>query len=101
MKTIKNGTEIAGKMQNVRIYDNGGKSVDRFTVVYLDEPERSRPGEGPMYSARAMDEEPYAPQGFGQYTTAMDGLHLGVRIKFEDLSADCQKVVLSDLADGS
>lgn len=55
-------------MNNVRIYDNGGKTFDRFTVVYMNEPE----GEG-LYGARGMSEHPFHPQGFGMYCSAMPG----------------------------
>ena len=81
-------------MQNVHIYDNGGKTFDRFTAVYLKMPENRG-----MFSARGMSEHPFHPQGFGQFCTAMDGKHLGKRIKFENLPADCQKLVKQDLAD--
>lgn len=79
----------------IEIYDNGGKSIDRYTVVYLDEPER-RPG---LFAARAMSQDPCHPQGFGQYCTAMPGRHLGRRIGFKDLPPACQRLVHSDLGD--
>lgn len=79
-------------MKNVRIYDNGGKSFDRYTVVYMNDPE----GNG-CYGARGMSEHPTHPQGFGLYTSAMPGRHLGKRITFDQLPPDCQKVVLLDL----
>ena len=80
-------------MNRIIAYDNGGATLDRFTVIYTDEPE----GLG-MYSARAMSENPFHPQGFGQYCSAMPGRHLGMRIAFETLPPDCQKLVLSDLS---
>lgn len=78
---------------NIRCYDNGGKTIDRYTVVYMDEPER-QPG---TFAAVAMNSEPFHPQGFGQHTTAMPGKHLGRRIAFESLPADCQQLVRQDL----
>jgi hypothetical protein len=77
----------------VRIYDNGGASADRFTAVYLDEPERAPR----VFAARAMDETPFHPLGFGQCTTAICGRHLGRRIAFCALPADCQQLVRQDL----
>jgi hypothetical protein len=77
---------------NIRCYDNGGETIDRFTVVYLDEPE----GPG-LYGARGMNEWPFHPQGIGMYCTAAPGRHLGKRIAFERLPADCQRLVLQDL----
>lgn len=48
------------------IYDNGGKSFDRYTVYY-------KPTEAASYGDmfigyRAMSEDPYAPNGFGIYS---------------------------------
>jgi hypothetical protein len=79
----------------IKVYDNGGKTWDRFTVVYLDCPENS-PN---TFAAVAMNERPFHPQGFGQHCSAMPGRHLGKRIRFEDLPEDCQKLVLRDLKD--
>lgn len=78
---------------NIRIYDNGGKTFDRYTVVYMDYPERQHN----TFAAVGMNSEPFHPQGFGQHCTAMPGRHLGKRISFEELPKDCQKLVLQDL----
>lgn len=80
---------------NIRIYDNGGKTVDRYTVIYMDEPE-NKPN---TFNARGMCAHPFSPQGFGCSTTAMPGRHLGKRIEFKDLPKDCQKLVEQDLGD--
>ena len=77
---------------NIRIYDNGGETFDRYTVIYMDTPE----GRG-LYGARGMSERPFHPQGFGMYCTAAPGRHLGRRIAFEALPQDCQRLVISDL----
>lgn len=77
----------------VRIYDNGGKTLDRYTVVYMNEPERQYG----TYNARGMSEHPFSPQGFGCSCSAMPGRHLGKRIFFRDLPKDCQRLVLQDL----
>lgn len=91
MKTEK----LYGK--RLRCYDNGGPdkggTCDRFTVVYLDEPER-KPG---SFAAVGMNGSPFHPQGFGQHCTAMPGRHLGKRVALTDLPEDCQKVVRQDL----
>lgn len=80
-------------LKNVRIYDNGGKTIDRYTAVYMNQPE-NRPN---TYAAVGMSAKPFHPQGFGMHCTAMPGRHLGKRIKFEQLPADCQKLILQDL----
>lgn len=81
------------KLNQVRIYDNGGKSFDRYTAVYMFEPE-TRPN---TFGARGMSKHPFSPQGFGCYVSATPGRHLGKRIEFSDLPIDCQKLVLQDL----
>lgn len=75
-----------------RIYDNGGKTWDRYTVVYMTMPEY-RPG---TFFSVGMSERPFDPQGFGQHDAAMPGRHLGRRITFDQLPHDCQLVMLSD-----
>ena len=82
------------KRINIRCYDNGGKTADRYTVVYMDYPTRH----AGCYESVGMSTEPFHPQGFGQHGDAMPGRHLGRRIAFADLPEDCQKLVQADLA---
>jgi hypothetical protein len=81
-------------ISKIRCYDNAGKTADRYTVVYMAIPERT-PN---TFLSVGMSAEPFHPQGIGQHGAAMPGRHLGKRIRFEDLPADCQKVVMQDLA---
>jgi hypothetical protein len=78
--------------KHVRIYDNGGKTADRYTAVYIAQPL----GRG-LYDSVGMCENPFHPQGIGQHSSAMPGGHLGKRIDFEALPADCQALVKRDL----
>lgn len=78
---------------DVRIYDNGGKTADRFTSVYMDSPER-QPG---MYECIGMSENPFHPQGFGMHSSAMPGAHLGKRIRFDDLPDACKRLLCRDI----
>jgi hypothetical protein len=71
---------------SIRLYDNGGKTFDRFTAVLMDQPERA----SNTFAAFGMSEHPQHPQGFGQHTTAMPGRHLGRRINLSDLPQDCR-----------
>lgn len=80
------------KNKNLKIYDNGGKTFDRYTAVYLNQPEANH-----CFSARGMSENPTSPQGFGCWTTAQLGRHLGKLIKFNQLPSECQRLVLEDL----
>lgn len=82
---------------NIKCYDNGGKTVDRYTVVYLDFPE-SAPK---TYACIGMNSSPFHPQGFCQHGSAMLGRHIGKVIKFEDLPKDCRQVVINDLTIGA
>jgi len=94
----RNGTKSdrtrLGIETNVRIYDNGGESFDRYTAVYLNEPTGFNGDR--MFNARGMSANPYHPQGFGQLTSVIDGEHLGERIEFDSLPIDCQNLVKSD-----
>lgn len=89
---IPRDEKIEGK--RVRCYDNGGKTCDRYSALYLDEPA------GPANSVfcRGMSEHPSHPQGFGQTSWARAGSHLGKRILFAQLPEECQQVVRRDLS---
>jgi hypothetical protein len=87
---------LAKALKTVRIYDNGGVTADRFTAVFMNEPERA----ANLYGAYGMSEKPYHPQGVGQYCSATPGRHLGRRIKYNDLTEDCQKLIASYLKPG-
>jgi hypothetical protein len=77
----------------VKCYDDGGRSVDRYTVVFTNQPERHPR----TYMALAMNSEPFHSQGFGQQTTAMLGKHLGKRLDSTQLSKDCQQFIRQNL----
>lgn len=79
--------------QRIRCHDNGGETIDRYTVVYLNQPEH----QVNTFTCLAMNAAPFHPQGFGQHSSAMLGRHLGKRIAFTDLPADCQKLVNRNL----
>lgn len=81
------------------VYDNGGKSADRYTVLYgapLWEPSYGR-----EVPARAMSEDPCHPQGVGMFVQvpAWSRSQYGRKIKFSDLPAACQRLVRSDCED--
>ena len=77
--------------QNIRIYDNGGKTFDRYTVIFMDL-ERERDG---SYQARGMSTDPY--RGFGQWCSAVPGRHLGRRITSDQLAPMAEKLLFQDL----
>jgi len=72
------------------IWDNGGKTFDRYTAVYdkMD---------GQYNLMVGMSEHPFHPCGFGIHDSCLPGDHLGKQIKFEELPPDCQRCVAQDL----
>jgi len=70
----------------IRIFDYGPDVIDRYTVVFMNEPI----GKG-MFTALAMSENP--TQEFCIHVEALVGPHLGREISFEDLPEQCRKVV--------
>jgi len=84
---------------DLKIWDNGGESIDRYTVVWPDG------------TYLAMNNAPFHPQGFGQHGERAEYApdcekdnagdltsHLGKLISFDDLPPDCQSCVNRDLA---
>ena len=79
-------------------YDNGGRSIDRYTVLYgapLWSPDMGR-----NVPYRAMSEYPRHPQGVGQWgeMPAYNRGALGRKIAFSALPVQCQNVVRQDCA---
>lgn len=80
----------------VRCYDNGGESFDRYTVVFTKKTDRGHS----QYVA--MSSNPFHPQGFYQHEESFEFIdkpsyrHLGKKISFEQLPADCQTAVIQD-----
>ena len=79
----------------IKVYDDGGRSIDRYTVVFMDKPAHSFIC-GRSFSCLAMNRAPFHPQGFCQHSEARIGSHLGKRIPFESLPEDCRKAVLQE-----
>ncbi len=50
------------------------------------------------WQALGMSFHPFHPAGFGQHCSAVPGRHLGQRITFDALPADCQRLVLQCLS---
>ena len=75
----------------VRIYDDGGKAVDRYTLVV---PSVNEPGKLDMYGFNAS---PYHPQGFGQFAGTYSRMgsysHLGKLVSYYDLPEQAQRYV--------
>lgn len=73
--------------KTMKIYDNGGKTFDRYTVIY---------DSGDVIG---LSLNPESPQGFSQYCGVLaekggmivDGPHLGKVIAFEELPENIQE----------
>lgn len=78
------------------VYDNGGKSADRYTALYgapLWEPSF-----GHMVPCRFMSQHPSHPQGIGLFGEhpANDRAALGRKVTFKSLPAEVQRCIMSD-----
>lgn len=93
-------TQAAQTPRWIRCYDNGGRSFDRYTVVYTCLGHKKGLRGRCLYVG--MSSNPFHPQGFGQHGEADHTIdrptygHLGKRITFEQLPPDCQMLVWSD-----
>lgn len=98
-----------GKPRYVRCYDNGGRSMDRYTVVYtgrykqIGVPAGQYKKNSRYFEYIGMSAHPF--QGFGQHgehTQPIDRpsySHLGKKISFDELPEDCKQCVLQDYKD--
>lgn len=93
----------------IAILDNGGKTIDRYTVVYTPWTCEDYPVPGRsvlVFPNVAMSGAPFHPQGVGMHGETLHrrptaGWGTGQRvIRFEDLPADCQQLVRNDLGEG-
>ncbi len=92
----------------VRVYDNGGETTDRYTVVFSGRYSHKTGGE---HWVLGMSSAPFSPQGVGlhsSYPEIVDAPgstwapaigrrnHLGLRIPFSDLPTDCRRATWDD-----
>ena len=80
------------KELKVRCYDNGGKSYDRYTVVFAEKING-------FFVFVGMSANPCQPLGFGQCDQSDNRIdipsysHLGKRIDFEKIPIECKNFV--------
>lgn len=109
MTLDKSELEAGQAEKFVRCYDDGGETVDRYTVVFTG---RYRHKTGGVFWHLGMNAEPYHPQGFGQHGERDRQIdvnkwgfappigrknHLGKRVSFFELPDDCRKLVIHNL----
>ncbi len=89
-----------GVPRYVRCYDNGGKTFDRYTIVYTGQ-YRHLTGGAQLYVGAS--EHPFHPQGFGQHGEGVIDRptygHLGRKVPFTALPEDVRRLVLRDYTD--
>jgi len=80
------------------IFDDGGKSIDRYTVFYADISDG-------VVTYVAMNAAPFHPQGFGQHgelspyqVAAYRRTNYRRSCCWSDLPDDCKRLVRQDLA---
>lgn len=88
----------------IRCYDNGGETADRYTIVFTGNYSKGT-GYDKRFQYVGMGSAPYHPQGICYNEDSEDLIdkpsykHLGKKIKFSDLPADCRQIVFSNYAD--
>jgi hypothetical protein len=98
----KNALLPNGVPRYIRCYDNGGKTADRYTVVFTG---RYRHKTGQSFWYVGMSGNPFHPLGIGhhgEHNRQIDRptyAHLGKKIKWSDLTPECQKCVLDTYCD--
>ena len=79
-------------MKNISIHDNGGKTLDRITVIFDKEKRQTK--DGILYNCIVASEK---GNTFYQHCEAMKGAHLGKEICFSKLSLPLQNKLLIEL----
>ena len=81
----------------LRIYDNGGRTLDNYIVVFMDIHDFDSRGRR-VYHCVQMDGSPNRPWGkLGTFTTTLLGRRHGRRIPFHYLPEQCRQYVLHEL----
>jgi len=74
------------------IYDNGGETSDRFTVILHD-----TDGVSGVHEALSLSMWPDMPNGVSQFTEAIEGGHLGTEIEWVELPTHIAEHILNRL----
>lgn len=95
MGRIKNTVMKNGKRYVCRIFDNGGETLDRYTIALKGE----RDTMGRMYYPYlASSDHPFNSLGqHGENSTFIHGRCFGKRVSFDSVTADVQSFILQNL----
>lgn len=83
---------IAKPKDVIAVYDDGGKTVDRYTCVLTWKETGNR------RSMIAMGSDVTSPLGFSQFTSGIVGKHLGKRLRWKDVPEHIRKHIAWRLA---
>ncbi len=75
------------------IYDNGNKTIDRYTVFTIYEE-----CNGKYREALCLSDNPTHPLGFSQFSYGTPGEHCGKPVSFDDLPENIQQHINSRLS---
>lgn len=90
IEEIQEAKEYSIGKVKLAVYDNGGETADRYTIVPKGEGYKERNGMVEMIGA---SENPTSPTGVYQHSEGQVGKHLGKRIDFEKLPEALQKAL--------
>ena len=81
------------QLPTIRVYDNGGTTADRYTVV-IDDSEWDSCSEPGTYTILSLDK---GGKYFSQFGQGIEGKHLGNRVGYCSLDAATRKHIMSRL----
>lgn len=82
---------MGNKMKILAIYDNGGETLDRYTVIV----DLKVDSQSKLHECLGLNEggDGFSQWSHAHYSKGTNNKHLGKRIRFEDLSEATQKHV--------
>lgn len=85
-------------IDQIRCYDNGGTTMDRFTVIFLSS-NKMVSTSAVNYDCLCMSHNPKSPVGVCMHGVAQfPNPMVGMQIEFTDLPIDCQTKVREELS---
>lgn len=88
-----------GTPRYIRLYDNQGETIDRYTCVFTG---RYKGSKGQKIHL-GMSSDPFHPMGVGMHGEGVidkEGYsHLGKKVKFEDMPEQVKKCILQTYTD--
>ena len=94
-KRVSDVVELDGVKYSCRVYDNGGETLDRYTICLA---RRKTTRGGSVYPFLACNSEPF--HGIGQHGESpnkIDGKHLGKRVEYATLPEEVKRFIKQNL----